>query len=31
MLAHIDPVILARIHFAFTISFHIILEEKKND
>jgi len=24
MLAHIDPVILARIQFAFTISFHII-------
>ena len=24
MLANLDPVILARIQFAFTISFHII-------
>ena len=24
MLAHLDPVILARIQFAYTISFHII-------
>jgi len=31
MLAHIDPEILARIQFAFTIGFHIILEVNKND
>ena len=29
MLANLDPVLLARIQFAFTISFHIIADRNR--